>query len=198
LKDFLSVKKRENFDILLLYYFCKSGERHERNMLQHPVPDQHLKSIGDITVSFALLESQIQSLIGSLLNERQRIGQIITAELPFKNLIALMISLYIERHGKEDADFKKLKGLMTHARQVEDKRNQITHSIWGANKDADTITRIKTRAKEKHGIRFYFEDTSSDCLADFATEIKVLTEEIQRFWIDLMKNGKAINDHTRQ
>ena len=167
-------------------------------MLQHPVPDQHLKSIGDITVSFALLESQIQTLIGSMLNERQRIGQIITAELSFKNLRALMISLYIERHGKEDVDFVQLKELMTRAGQVEDKRNQITHSIWGVGKDTDTITRIKTTAKEKHGIRFHFEDVSSGYLANFATEIKVLAEEIQRYWIHLMENGKAINDHTRQ
>ena len=44
-------------------------------MLNHPVPEAHLKSIGDITVSFALLESVIQSLIGSLIYENQRIGQ---------------------------------------------------------------------------------------------------------------------------
>jgi len=169
-----------------------------RDMLKHPVLDQHLKSIGDITVSFALLESEIQLLIGSMLNGRQRIGQIITAELSFKNLRALMISLYIERHRKEDVDFEKLKELMTRAGQVEDKRNQITHSIWGAGKDVDTITRIKTTAKEKHGIRFQFEDVSSDYLADFAVEIKVLAEEIQRYWIYLIENGKAINDYTRQ
>lgn len=164
-------------------------------MLQHPVPDQHLKSIGDITVSFALLESQIQTLIGSMLNERQRIGQIVTAELSFKNLRALMISLYLERHGKEDVDFERLKELLVRAGRVEDKRNQITHSLWGAGKDANTITRIKATAKEKHGIRFQFEDVSSEYLADFATEIKVLAEEIQRFWIYLMESGKAINDH---
>jgi hypothetical protein len=61
-------------------------------VLQHPVPEDHLKAIGDITVSFALLESHIQNLIGSLIYEHQRIGQIITAELSFKNLRALLIS----------------------------------------------------------------------------------------------------------
>ena len=160
-------------------------------MLQHPVPDQHLKYIGDIMVSFALLESHIQLLIGSMLNEGWGFGRIITAELSFKNLRALIISLYMERHGKKDADFGKLKELMIHAAQIEEKRNQITHSIWAAGKDADTITRIKTTAKEKHGIRFQFEDVSSGYLADFSTEIKVLAEEIQSFMLHLMKNGKA-------
>jgi len=165
-----------------------------RNMFQHSVPDQHLKSIGDITVSFALLESQIQVLIWSMLNEKQRIGQIITAELSFKNLRALMVSLFIEKHGTKDADFVKLKELMARAGQVEDKRNQITHSIWAAGKDADTITRIKTSAKAKHGIKFQFTDLSSDALSEFATEIKVLAEEILGYWITLLKKGKAINN----
>ena len=164
-------------------------------MFQHPVPEGHLKSIGDITVSFALLESQLQMLIGSLLNERQRIGQVITAELSFKGLKALLISLYIERHGKEDPDFEKLKGLINRCGQAEEKRNQITHSIWGAGKDVDHITRIKTTAKEKHGIRFQFENVSSQDLEDFAVEIKSLAYELQRFLIYLLDNGKGINNH---
>jgi hypothetical protein len=166
-------------------------------MLQHPVPEKHLKSIGDITVSFALLESVIQTFIGSLLNERQRIGQVITAELPFRNLRALAISLYIERHGK-DEDFDKLRAFMIRAGKVEDKRNQITHSVWGAGKDKDSITRIKATAKEKHGIQFHFEDVSADNLEEFAVEIKALATEIQAFWIGLIESSKLINDYTRQ
>ena len=130
-------------------------------MLQHPVPENHLKAIGDITVSFALLEFQIQNLIGSLIYEHQRIGQIITAELSFKNLRALLISLYLERHG-EDEDFNNLRDFMKRAGQAEEKRNQIIHSVWAAGKDKDHITRFKTTAKEKHGIRFKFEEVSAD------------------------------------
>jgi hypothetical protein len=46
-----------------------------------------------------MLELTIQMAVGSLIAEHQRIGQIITAELPFKNLRALFVSLYLERHG---------------------------------------------------------------------------------------------------
>jgi len=163
-------------------------------MLQHPVPENHLKSIGDITVSFAMLELQIQMLIGSMLNEHQRIGQIITAELSFKNLKALVISLYIEQHSKDDEDFGRLKELINRAGQAEEKRNQITHSVWGAGKDAESITRIKTTAKEKYGIRFQFDDVTSGDLEALAIEIKVLAHDIQNFWVYLMENGKAINN----
>ena len=166
--------------------------------MNHMVPDEHLKSIGDITVSFALLESQIQSVVGSMLNEKQRIGQIITAELSFKNLRALLISLFIERHGKEDSDYAALKELMNRSAEVEGKRNQITHSLWASGGNSDTITRIKTTAKEKHGVRFHFEQVSSESLDDFASEIKALAKEIMDFWIELLTKGKAINNHTKQ
>jgi hypothetical protein len=166
-------------------------------MLRHPVPEAHLKCIGDMTVSFALLESVIQILIGSLIKEHQRIGQIITAELSFKNLRALLISLYLERHG-EDENFNKLRELMKRAAEIEAKRNQITHSIWGAGKDADTITRIKTTAKERHGIKFQFEEVTSDALSIVANEIKQLADDIQRFYFDLLKQGKVINNPSQK
>lgn len=161
-------------------------------MLKHPVPENHLRAIGDITVSFALLESHIQNLIGSLIYEHQRIGQIITAELSFKNLRALLVSLYLERHGEDD-DFNKPREYMKRAGQTEEKRNQITHSVWGAGKDKDHITRIKRTAKEKHGIRFKFEDVSAEALFAFAEDIKVLAGELLDFQLDLLSKHKIVN-----
>ena len=161
-------------------------------MLQHQVPENHLKAIGDITVSFAMLESQIQYLIGSLIYEHQRIGQIITAELSFKNLRAILISLYLERHGEDD-DFIKLRDFMKRAGQTEDKRNQIIHSVWAVGKDKDHITRIKTTAKEKHGIRFKFEEVSAENLQEFAKDIIILSEELLSFQIDMLSRKKIIN-----
>jgi len=162
-------------------------------MLQHPVPARLLVHVGDITVSFALLESTIQTLAGSLIAEHQRIGQIITAELAFRNLRALTISLYKERHG-EDIDFAALRDLMKHAADLEEKRNQITHSLWGAGDTADTVTRIKTTAREKHGIRFHFVNVGEQDLAGVANELKQLAADVQALWIRLLEAGKAINN----
>jgi hypothetical protein len=159
-------------------------------MLQHPVPEKLLTRIGDITVSFAILESTIRMLIGSLIAEHQRIGQIITAELAFKNLRALAVSLYKERRG-EDADFAALKALMQRAAQLEERRNQITHSLWAVGSVAGTVTRVKATAKEKCGIRFQFEDLTEQDLAAVANDLKQLGEEVQLFWIKLLNAGKA-------
>jgi len=166
-------------------------------MMQHPVPNKLLVHIGDITVSFALLESTLQSLIGSLIAEHQRIGQIITAELAFRNLRALAISLNKERHG-EDSDFTTLRALIQRCTEVEETRNQIIHSLWAAGNTADTITRIKTTAKEKHGIRFHVNQAGESDLASVANELKILAEDIQRFWIGHLESGKAINKPARK
>ena len=160
--------------------------------LQHPVPDEHLKHIGDITVSFALLESCLQTLAQSLLGAGQRLGQIITAEVSFKALRALTVSLYLERNG-EDENIERFRALIRRASETEEKRNQITHSLWAAGQDAANITRIKTTAKEKHGIRFHFENVTGEQLAEFAREIKVLAHDIHNFWISLIQTGKATN-----
>jgi hypothetical protein len=165
--------------------------------LEHPVPEQILAGIGDVTVSFALLEDSLQTLACSQLQDSQRIGQIITAELSFQSLRALLMSLYRERHG-EDADFQALQDLMKRAVQLEGKRNQITHSIWAAGKGSDTVTRIKTTAKQKHGIRFDFQQVSADGLHDVALEIRTLAEEVQRLWINLIEAGKAISDPSQR
>lgn len=166
-------------------------------MIQHPVPAKLLVHIGDITVSFTLLELSIQMLIGSLIAEHQRIGQIITAELAFRNLRALAISLYKERHG-EDADFLVLRELIRRAADLEETRNQITHSVWAAGNTADTVTRTKTTAKERHGICFHFKQVGEGDLAKVAQDLKHLAGEIQALWIRLIDSGKAINNPGRK
>ena len=161
--------------------------------LQHPVPEEHLKHIGDLTVSFALLEHCLQSLVHSLLGSGQRLGQIVTAELSFKALRALAVSLYLQRNGK-DEHHEAFRGLVKRAAEIEDQRNQITHSLWGAGTGAVSITRIKTTAKERHGIRFMFEEVTIKQLADFALSIKVLAKDLQDFKLLLVQSGKATNE----
>ncbi len=158
--------------------------------LKHPVPDEHLKHIGDITVSFALLENCIQTLAQSLLGAGQRLGQVVTAELSFKALRAMTVSLYLRQNG-EDEHLVAFRELIRRAADAEEKRNQITHSLWAAGAEADSITRIKTTAKERHGIRFHFENVTSRQLAEFAREIKVLANDVQSFWRLLVQSGKA-------
>lgn len=151
-------------------------------MLNHSVPESTLIQIGDISVSFSLLESIIQLLAGSLISHELRIGQIVSAELSFRNLRALTISLYLERFG-EDNEVTKIKDLMKRAGRIEDKRNQIIHSLWIVGIDEDHVTRIKGTAKEKHGFKIQEQDMNSSELREIADEIKQLSKDMQDFLV---------------
>ncbi|MBN3761162.1 hypothetical protein [Burkholderia sp. Ac-20365] len=134
-------------------------------------------AIGDITVSFTMLESVVQSLVHTLLGLKATKGQAVTAELSFKNLRALAASLYIERHGAgpKTVDFAKL---IQRIRSVEEQRNQITHSVWAGN-DAGQIVRIKTTAKEGRGVEMKHHEVTVSDLTKISTEIKRLASEVQ-------------------
>jgi hypothetical protein len=125
-------------------------------------------------------------LAGSLVSNDQRVGQIVTAELSFGNLRALTISLYRERYG-EDANYDTLSDLMKRAGELERLRNQITHSVWGAGSTPETVTRIKTTAKEKRGLRFDFEEVSAQDLGRVADDLKELAGDTQGFWMSLLE-----------
>ena len=156
--------------------------------LQHPVPEILLSRIGDITVAFALLESTIQSLVWSLVGSGQRVGQIITSEASFQNLRGLAVSLYKERNG-EDEEYEELCDLLKRAAGL----GAIRNSIWAAGKGADMITRINVTAKQKHGLRFVFDDVSAEKLEEVCTDLKTLASDIQTYWIKLVEGGKASN-----
>lgn len=151
-------------------------------MLNHPVPEEHLTAIGDVTVSFALLESQFQSVVFLLLAETQRVSQIITAELAFKNLRALIASLFIERFGKDSEWYRDLRPLLVRASALEGVRNGITHSVWACGTERGpvkkTVSRIKTTAKEAHGYKFSFEQLTAPQIRDVAYDIKRLAKDV--------------------
>jgi hypothetical protein len=160
--------------------------------LQHPVPDSLLVQIGDMTVSFALLEDQMQSLLGSLIREHQRVGQIICSLLSFSSLRAAIIGLYKDRHG-DDEDYDRLRDLLKRAAAIEQQRNRITHSIWGAD-GRNSAVRMKITCREKDGWRFTGESYDTVRLKAFADDIKSLASDIQTFYIDLVQKGKLVNN----
>jgi hypothetical protein len=124
-----------------------------------PTPPEYLQRIGKITASFALLEQILAFFVWSLISKDSVIGQIVTAELSFKTLLSLLSSLY--RHAtKSDSKIKELDNLLKRALQVEEKRNVISHSIWGTGQTPNSITRINTTAKISKGLRRQFEQTT--------------------------------------
>jgi hypothetical protein len=160
-------------------------------IVQHyPVPSNLLAQIGDMTVSFALLELEIQILLGALICKHQRIGQIIASQLSFAKLRATVVSLYRERHGEDD-DFKTLKQLLNDAGKVEEERNRITHSVWGGGDSADKITRTKITCREKRGFQFQSEEFDEAKFIAFNNRINELAVAFYDLYVNLVQKGKV-------
>jgi hypothetical protein len=146
--------------------------------VSHPLPPDILREIGDMTVSFAMLESTIQDLHNVLLTADHRVGNIVASQLSFARLRTVTLSLMIHRHGKGQL-FESLKSLMGLAAQIETERNAITHSVWGLDAD-DSIVRIKATCREARGFDVGIKRYDATALHAFNDDIRRLTLKVQR------------------
>ncbi len=87
-----------------------------------------------------------------------------------------------------------LKDLLRRAATIEQERNLITHSYWGARRDADTITRLKSTSGFRRGYQFQTEDYDDDKLRSFVDQIKVLAADIGHLQVQLIATGKAFDN----
>jgi hypothetical protein len=150
---------------------------------QHVIPENFLARIGDITVSFSCLEAGLQTLVGCLIGGKP--GMIVTAEMSFKNLRGLVVSLCKGLRG-EGEELKEIGELMKRAAKIEEVRNQITHSTWCADTAGTEISRLKITAKQKHGLKHQFTKVSEADLRQVALDIMTLVGEIHQFTIKVV------------
>jgi hypothetical protein len=159
---------------------------------EHPVPRELLTPIGDMTVSFAALELHMQAVFIFLVDESARIGHILASQLSFTRLRVTILALHKERYG-ENSDYLRLKEFMTRAAKIEEERNNITHSFWGAGELPDTIIRLKITTNYKRGLNFNKEVYNETTLSDFAASIRQLTDEFIDFYKVLLPLLKKDN-----
>lgn len=153
-------------------------------MSQHAVSKEHLIEIGNITVFFALMENELKSLFSELTqlkdNQKKRLSIIIASELSIRQLFQLVKSLFVEVYG-ENAFFSELIEIIKKAEKATEKRNLITHSIWGAGKN-NSLIRIKIINKNK-GTDFQAEPFSVGDFANIAKQIDDVYIELRNFRI---------------
>jgi hypothetical protein len=160
-------------------------------MYQHEVKDEFLREIGHIAVSFSLLEEILRFLVIALVDEPQRIGVIITSELSFKNLKSLAFALAKEKLS-DGSELNRLRELIKEITALEEERNRIMHSGWGTDDDnQEVITRSKDTAKEKHGLRFVFEDYTVQKLRQVGDSMLALAGKLEAFQDALIETGKV-------
>lgn len=132
-----------------------------------------LEAIGHITVNFALLEEAISLCIWALIRGEEPIGQIVTAQLSFRQLVDLFCSLY-RFQVSDPTVLDELEGIRKSLHEAEERRNRIIHSGWAAGHEPGLGFRTKTVAKAKQGLQHQFEKIrASDvhALADFLARL---------------------------
>lgn len=146
-----------------------------------------LNAVGKVTVQFSKLESELSGFIVLLLDhEDPDVGNIVTAELSFKQLIQLLMSLFRHRISDPTKTSTMLK-LLKKCRGLELERNRVVHSYWTASAAFDVARRRKFTAKFKRGYNREFKSVPIREIRKLASEIQDATSEIGRLslqWYD--------------
>ncbi len=148
--------------------------------------ESHLKAIGRVTVNFSVLEMTISSFICTLIGKEPKLGQIITAELSFNNLLQLLSSLYQFRIN-DPIQIRDLKELLKRASDVEQKRNVIIHSIWGQCDTPEEMIRMKTTAKRGKGFYCQYEKVNFKDLEAIADTIATIACDMFSFHLKTLQ-----------
>lgn len=122
-------------------------------MFDEKISDEHLKELGRVVLHFAGLEHLVDSLNSRLVNRGDDIGDIIGAQLSFKNKLNLLDALIRDR--VDDAGvLDSLKKSVGRAIAAEEERNRIIHSDWIADEgEGGLIFRVKSTARQGHGLK---------------------------------------------
>ena len=127
----------------------------------------YTEALGQISVNFSDLEAGLAGIAWDLIGDK-KVGQIVTAQLSFHQLLDKVSSLF--RHRYEDKSLiDELEGLLVQAKLICDERNKYVHSVWF--NAPDTLHRVRLRAKRKEGLTFQSEDMNPEELSQFAHKI---------------------------
>ncbi|KKP90711.1 MAG: hypothetical protein UR94_C0024G0023 [Parcubacteria group bacterium GW2011_GWA2_36_10] len=133
--------------------------------------------IGEISCNFSLLELYLSCFITRLISEDTKIGTIVTCEMSFQNLLKAFHSLLKYKINNEK-DLKEANKLVKKLNSLEQERNKIVHSVYLSESDSKNIVRLKTTAKQNHGLKTTTEPVN-------LKKFTLLNEEIDQAIKDL-------------
>ena len=152
------------------------------------VNDDHCLAIGRITVAFSELDNWLSSFIWALITtfEEQHLGQIITAELSFRQKLDLVAALFKYR-CKDTAKQAELKGLIARVEKLEARRNTVQHSLWiHLSEKRDQLTQLKITAKRKNGLIHTKNIITPQQLEQLSKELNDATSDLASFHISFL------------
>lgn len=144
--------------------------------------DDYLQAMGEIAVNFQTLESIIRRFACGLIAQDQKLGQIVTAGVPFSGLCKMLACLHRYR-SSSDQRVDELCGLLKQAFELQDRRNRLVHSTWLTSdpdsRGAQHVARLKVEANVKRGLVVTFEGIEPTDLTNLAMALKEVAVKIQ-------------------
>ena len=160
-------------------------------MFKHAVDEPVLARIGDVMVSFSMLERMLDLYIAGLLAVPQRIGRCICAALTFTQARQMTIAVYNEKFG-HDEDYAILADVLKRAGQAEEHRNAIAHSEWGRVNDLE-VSRLKDSTRGFKGLKITTTDHTAEDIGAIATELAKVTGDLGKLWERQHKAKKLVD-----
>ena len=153
-------------------------QTNEKRGMIPAIADALLAPLGQMTANFAMLESQVSFSIGFLIGGEQRLGNIVTADLSFMQLVNIFHALVLYRSEEEPEVARTVGDLRKRLIKAAEQRNTLTHSLWGAGPEQGVSTRLKQTTGSKGGWKLSAETVSPDDISGVAEDFAVLTSDI--------------------
>jgi len=150
----------------------------EQSREDHFWPKDQLVAIGAVTTAFSALEHTLHFFVWSLIGRDQHLGQIVTAQLPFRTIQGLAGALFHHRYPDSPIQ-ADLDSALKRIAAVEERRNTIIHSVWPLSQNPTQLTRFKHRVRRREGYTLVEEQLTADEIMAVASEISEVTDVVQ-------------------
>lgn len=145
--------------------------------------DDFLAEIGRIAVLFAILEHDLINLVHRLLCLPENIARTVTSEISFRGMYQLASSLVKERVPDKFVEFRTV---LKQIGKAEEKRNQISHSLWGSSTSSSAqVVRTKYSAKATKGLHLSREELTVADLYAASNIISIAAYDVEAFYVSL-------------
>lgn len=147
-------------------------------------PEEWDACLGQVVQAFAFLERTISNVIKMMLGVPDDIGDIITAELSYRNKLDMFSSLLrynVKKYKDFDEDIEtRFRELLSLCSTAGGQRNRIIHSDFAANK-----FRLQITAKARHGLQKRKIAMKAKDLLDIADFIASIGMYVESFPMNL-------------
>jgi hypothetical protein len=136
----------------------------------------YLSALGRITVALSLDEWLMAQIVAVLTDRELEVGEMITAQMMFKNRTRLIYSLFKHKYG--DGRAGDLSKILDRGISLYHERNRYIHSFW--YESAGHVQRLKISAKwtrsrghheDKEPVTFEQLNTLADNLEQFGQDL---------------------------